>query len=298
MINYELLPYLQDKVDLNTLLSHYDNDYLKVGLLLKELEDYGFNIIKELDSTGNLYFSLGNDVINNYLDIILKSNFLKVLIISDMHIGNQNDGLNYIDKIYEYCKTNNINIIFNIGDIFAGVYSNYNDKLELLNKQLDLFNTKYPYCDNIINVLILGNHDYASYKSLGFNISKYLKFRPDFINLGFGLGKIKIGNSSILLEHDLLLTNQPQRDMSAKYIFRGHSHKFEIVGNQITVPALLNSNFYSNLTSFGFIEAKFTMDSKNEIESCSLKQFDIKDEFRLINNIELNNKNIKIKKKI
>lgn len=294
-----LLSKLENKIDLNTLITSFcDNDYKKAGLVIKELIDYGFNINKELDSKGNIIYSIGNDIVYKDLNINLDSDELKTLIISDMHIGNFNDGLTFIDRVYEYAKEKGINIIFNIGDLFRGVYPECTDKLSELKYEIDLFNDKYPFYNNIVNVVILGNHDYVTYKSFGFDIGKYISLRPDFINLGYGLGKVKIGNSSILLEHDLLFVPQPERDNYAKYIFRGHSHKFEIVGNQITVPALLDSNFYNNLTSLGFLEADFKLDSSNNIESCLLKQFDFKDNIREINKIELHNKNTKIKKKI
>ena len=271
--------------------------YKKAGELLKSHFDEGFNINSEVYDNGemNYYLAAG---INREHEIKVTGNEVRTLIISDLHIGQINDGSMYLSRIYNYAKGHNIHIIFMVGDLFQGVYPEDQNKYTILERQVNGFLNRYPFDSSIVNYMLLGNHDLITQQAIGFDYNKLINCRPDIINLGYGLGKIKLGNDLLAFSHDLVIVQQPERDYNVKYIFKGHSHKFEIVGNVITVPALLRSNFYDDITSVGFLEADFYLDEKQNINLCKLKHFDLGLDTKPINEIYVSDKNIKIKKKI
>ena len=272
-------------------------NYKRAGELIKSHIDEGFNINKEVYDNGDIIFYLDSGF-NNDFEIKTNNNEVKTLIISDLHIGQINDGAMYLNRIYNYARLHNIHIIFMVGDLFQGVYPEDQNKFNILSKQINGFYERYPFDCSIANYMLLGNHDLITNQGIGFNYSRLINKRPDVINLGYGLGKIKLGNDFLAFSHDLVIVKQPEKDFNAKYIFRGHSHKFEIVGNVVTVPALLKSNFYDDIISLGFLEADFYLNDKKNIESCLLKHISLDENTNLLNKIYVSDKNLKIKKKI
>ena len=296
-MNEELIKDLTEGIEVHDFKEKYCNgNYKEVGTTINKLIFSGLNIQKKVNSVGDIGFILAKDNVFTEQELLYDTDNVKVLIISDLHIGGIDDGLKYINDVYKYAKDNDIHIIFNIGDLFHGINVKYPDNgVQSFFNQLDRFKKEYPMYDDIVTFLILGNHDYSIFQTLGIDISKCINDRTDFINLGYGLGKIKLGNDLILLEHDLLLTEQPQREQNARFIFRGHSHKYESVSNQITVPALQDADFYTNLTSVGFCEAEFFM-NEGSVKYCNIKQFDFKDGIRFINQMNYAKKSQKVKK--
>ena len=296
-MNEELINDLTNGMEMIEFANKYCNgDCKALGKYVNDLENMGFNIKRKANTMGNIGFILDSDNKRKDFELLYDEDEFKVIIISDLHIGGAEDGLKYINDVYKYAKDNNIHVIFNIGDLFHGVnYKVKDNAASLFLNQLKKFNELYPFDKDVITFLILGNHDYVLFQSLGIDVSKCINDRTDFINLGYGLGKIRIGNDLLLLEHDLIFTEQPERDEHAKYIFRGHSHKYESVGNQITVPALQDAQFYANVTSVGFSEVTFKIEN-DSIKRCDVKQFDFKDGIRLINNFSYSKTSYKTKK--
>lgn len=53
----------------------------------------------------------------------LQENNLKLLVISDLHFGNELERIDLVNRAYNYCIKNNIHIILCTGDIVDGSYS-------------------------------------------------------------------------------------------------------------------------------------------------------------------------------
>lgn len=279
-------------------------NYKKAMELIKTYINEGFNICKKVTEDGDIIFTVttGYKLYNNEKvkteEIVTKSNEVKTLIISDLHIGQLNDGLLYISKVYAYAKAHNINIIFMAGDLFDGITVENSNKYKQLEGHISRFLNYYPYDPSIVNFMLFGNHDLITMKSMGFDYSKLIEQRLDIINLGYGLGRVKLGNDYLAFSHELLIEQQPDIENYAKYLFKGHSHKFEITGSTITVPALLDTNFYDNIISLGFLEADFMLDDNQKIKSCRLKHLSFDNDLELVNEVYVSDENIKIKKKI
>lgn len=284
-----------------------NGNHKRVGAKLKALESVGFIIGRSATDKGEIkYFTLPDSEQNNICtkdtecsrkSAILEntSNVVRALIVSDLHIGLPGDGLHNMEKIYEYAKANNIHVIISIGDFFEGLYQDKpEDVYDILNKQVDRFNKKYPFEKDIVNYILLGNHDYTLYSKCHIDISRLLLERPDVINLGYGIGKLRIGKTLIDLHHDLIYQPMTKSEQDYRLVFKGHSHKFEVSANSIIVPALLSDNFYSDIESVGFLDVDFILDEENYLTNCVIRHLDIYPDIKFQNEIYLS----KFKKKI
>ena len=291
-----LMEDLKNEISLKEIANKYCfNNEKRVGELIRNLQNMGVSINKKYDIEGNIYYKLNyNEEIK---DICIDGidDYFRFLIISDLHIGSNMDGIKYMDMVYEYAIKNDIHHIFILGDLFEGAKEN--SKYSLVEKQTKIFFENYPFKPNIINYVLFGNHDYSFFNYLSVDVSKIINSRPDMIYLGTGLGKIKICNDYLAFQHDLVITTPSIEIGEYKYLFAGHSHKFEIFNNKILVPALASSDFYSNIISTGFLDVDFTL-SNDIINQCSIKHLVFSNDVKLINNIYLNEMKAKIKKKI
>lgn len=291
-----LMSELSKGISLNTLANKYCNgNKLKVGELIKNNQNNGVIINKRVDSKGTIIYYLGNYAQQQEFIIDNTSDIVKALIISDIHIGRKGDGLIYMDKVYDYASKNDIHIIYVLGDLFDGTKNNA--RYSSLEVQTKLFLDKYPFSHDIVNYVLLGNHDYSFLHYMSVDVSKIIDVRPDVINLGYGIGKVKLGNDLLAFHHDLVFTAPQTEFKDYKILFAGHSHKFEIDDNKVIVPALARGDFYDNITSTGFLEANFILE-RNNIKQCILKHFDFIPDVRLINEVYMNEMKSKVKKKI
>lgn len=122
-------------------------------------------------------------------NINTNNNVYDVLLTSDWHIWNyhiENGTLiKELDKVYNYCTKNNINLVLNLGDLLHAVQhpeiKRYRDNLNVLDEMIE----KMPYDASISHAVLGGNHD-KYMLDIGFDPLKYLSDnREDFINLGY-----------------------------------------------------------------------------------------------------------------
>ena len=74
---------------------------------------------------------------------------MKFLLISDLHFGNELENLKLIDRAYNYCIKNGINIILCGGDFIDGSFSKGSQKITDLYDQIEYFIKNYPQDKNI-----------------------------------------------------------------------------------------------------------------------------------------------------
>lgn len=290
-----LMDDLKEGINIKEIAKKYCfNNEKRVGELIRNLENMGVVINKKTDINGNIYYNLRYNDINEEIGIDGIEDYFRFIIISDLHIGSNMDGIKYMDMVYDYAIKNDIHHIFVLGDLFEGAKEN--SKYSLIEKQTKIFFDKYPFKSDIINYVLLGNHDYSFLNYLSVDVSKIINSRPDIIYLGTGLGKIKIFDNYLAFQHDLVITTPSKEIGDYKLLFAGHSHKFEIYNNKILVPALATNNFYNNIISTGFLDVDLSFN--NNISQCSIKHLVFNDDVRLINNIYLNEMKTKVKKKI
>lgn len=174
-----------------------------------------------------------------------EENVLQLLVISDLHFGNKLDRLDLIDKAYNYCIKNSINIILCCGDLIDGSFTKGEQYITDLYKQLEYFIEKYPFDKNILTFAVGGNHDYSALTKSSLNIVELCNnYRHDVIIGGYSNTLVNLKNDKILMHHDIENMKLKNFFKEAKIIFQGHFHKFSFEMNNdkvyICVPTLSN----------------------------------------------------------
>lgn len=206
--------------------------YKQLYIRLKNIINNGYQLKPNYYYDGNIIYKLEKGILNNdnrYKIIIPKkeSNF-KFLVISDLHINNKKQNLEYINKVYEYALNNNIHTILNVGDLIEGTYTNEAYKEFDINDQINNVIKKYPYDKGIINYILYGNHDYHSLHVDGVDVARTIESaRYDMVSLGYGDCNINLKDDQISLNHKLVLIDNKIDDDKSKVTFVGHGHEMK-----------------------------------------------------------------------
>ena len=131
-----------------------------------------------------------------------------ILLISDLHISGIDEGvLSDYNKLLDYCVTNRIKIILNVGDFFCFKYPFKREMLKGLTgskRIVDKAISKLPSVPGIYQAILGGNHDKDAL-GYGFDAIKTLTdAREDFINLGYDHVTITF-NGQMSLLHSFML---------------------------------------------------------------------------------------------
>ena len=161
----ELFELLKQEVTLLDLANHFNLTPKQAYNRVQTLKNQGYNIYRKDFSTGDIQFSIINPLVGdtneNILYTLPNTNFLRVIVLSDAHIGNSLQRLDVLDEVYNYCIKNNIHTIFNCGDLLNGLLEkSWGIVIKKdYEKQINMFLKSYPFDPSIINFSILGNHD-------------------------------------------------------------------------------------------------------------------------------------------
>jgi len=219
---------------------------------LSMLRSNGYLIDKKYYYNGEIRYSLHNPFNSSQSNfkIITDENTSKIRVVltSDTHLGHINDELQCINNMTEYCINNDIHIVLNLGDFFEGMYKSREKQAKFLRpeEQISYALRNYPYDKNILNFVLLGNHDTTFFTNYGIDIKTILEERRhDIIPVDYGYGEINIGGAQFRLQHPLSSEIAPKIPNTIKktIILKGHSHKFKITSDNrnhmvINVPSL------------------------------------------------------------
>lgn len=217
------------------------------------------------------------------------SNKFSAMLISDLHFGNKLESMDYLNKIYEYCKNYGINIIINGGDLVDGSFSKGDQAIDEPEKQLEYVIKNHPYDEDVLNLICLGNHDFSLYKS-GIDIKKAIEnSRSDLIPLGYGLGIINVEGDQFFVRHQIPEYNfEP---ISGKLVLEGHKHKMAFTdegsGFLVNIPTLSDLTLGKHEMP-GLIRMDLFFDSDGHINSGRFEQFIINDKMITVNETLLN----------
>ena len=270
----------------------------KVGVILRMLENDGYVIHRFINGDGVIHYYFTKNLDQKPFTIMPTSQTTRALAIADLHVGVLNDGMHVIDDVINYALKNDIHLVFVLGDIFEGLVYRRPLICENLEEQINRLFKKWPYNSNMVFMMLYGNHDLSIMESQHFDIRKRLAVRPDFIDLGYGVGKVQLGKDLIWLQHDLVFVKQPEIIRDARIILKGHSHLFDIHDNIIGVPALLNSRFHDDVISTGFLDITFIQDSDGYTDELVVRHLPLLKGFNVASEIVVPVKTPKIKKKI
>lgn len=240
-----------------------------------------------------------NENVNKTIITDNQENNMKFLLISDLHFGNEFENLGLIDRAYNYCIKNGINIILCGGDFIDGSFSKSSQKITDLYDQIEYFIKNYPQDKNILTFVVAGDHDFSTLKRASLDIIEICNNRRhDIIIGGYNNAEINIKNDKIHLFHNIL--GGRMHSAQAPIILCGHLHKYMTQQKNnslyITLPTLSNIN--QQMPSALELDVSF---SKGYISSAVIKHlyFGTQDfvlsesEFNLLNERNSNNNEIK-----
>ena len=213
----------------------------------------GYDFKKKYYYNGDITYKLIKGITEEEIGKTLltsKKNTLKIIMFSDLHIGNINERPDLLYAVYEKCIKDDIHIIINAGDLIDGpkTCGNYHDKKILdIEKQVERMLKNYPFDKNIINFICLGNHDYASLKESGLDLDKILdNKRHDLVSLGYGFGCLNVKNDQIIVRHPTEINKID--NLNKKLIIVGHSHRARNVispdNTMLYLPSLSDMKYH------------------------------------------------------
>ncbi len=251
-----LFELIKQKLTINEICEQLQLSRKQIYYILRMMEDKGFEFNRQYYDNGDIIYTpktiITQNNQKNYVDIITKnSNTLRAVAISDLHIGNKKQRLDAIDKIYDYCVKEGIHIIFICGDLIDGTYGKGDKLIKNPEQQIEFVLNKYPYDHSILNIAVLGDHDYSVAESASQNLAVALKnYRHDIIPIGFGLGEININKGKIVLMHKFGYKYQKEFDKMVSIknlhndlILQGHYHspfRIQYINTNyfVTIPTL------------------------------------------------------------
>ncbi len=262
-----LLQLIKDGKSNNELCERLNISHQELYNLLLDLKNKGYMISRKYYSNGLIKYSsekntqLLNSQKNIEKTIITDTNEdnVKFLVISDLHFGNELERLDLIDRAYNYCINNNINIIICCGDIIDGTYSQGKQKITNVYEQIEYFIKNYPYDKNILTFGVAGDHDISALYNSSLNLIETCNnYRHDIIIGGFNNTLINLKNDKVLLFHHIEYGNLKVSE--APVILHGHSHKYstKVKDNKLNImvpslsdiihpmPTALELNIYFN----------------------------------------------------
>ncbi len=179
-----------------------------------ELKDYEvIGIVELLKQDGELIDYVNGEIIklkkpiksNETYEIPNNMEHIKLLLISDTHLGSKYDRLDILRYLYAKAEDNKVNYVLHSGDLTEGLSGRPQQLYELKENsytgQRDYVIDKYPKSD-IPTYLISGNHDLWWIKQCGSDILKDICMQRENLHyLGSDCEDLKIGKLKIRLYH-------------------------------------------------------------------------------------------------
>ena len=244
----------------------------QLWIRLKQIISGGYQIQSRYYSDSSIKYSIKRNLdeeINTGTRLCVPSGSkeLRVIAISDTHIGNKGSDIDLIKRVYEYAAKNDINIIFNCGDLIEGDYTTDRKSIENVEDQVSYLIKNYPYDKNILNFAIVGNHDLHSLYCSGFNVIKRINTgRQDIIPTGYVIGNINIKGDLIVLKHELESVSLPEIRNEANIVLVGHGHMMKTKLYEklfVCIPSLSHVSPDKTRENVpGFVDIKFSFDKK------------------------------------
>lgn len=261
-----ILGMIKEGIPLNEIERSLNLSVSELSQELKSIREYGYNLKGYYYSDGNIILkpnkSLETQCPSSFR-LNVKGKVLKVIFISDLHIGSIFDNPEYLKIVYDYAKEHDIHIVINCGDIIDNVYPDNIQQLRsnTVHKQLLRLLRVYPRLNDIITLNLYGNHDYKSILDEGFDPARFIaNHRYDLVSLGYGQSVINVKDDKIGVIHNL--NRRREQLLQSSVTYKGHSHKSKNSFKDekiIYVPTLSDSstNNYEFKPLTCFLESEF-----------------------------------------
>ena len=286
-INAEIVKKIKEEKTLKEIAKSLNVSMNDVHKIIMQFKNEGLILKKIIYDNGNIRYLIRKWPQRESCMTSVKlcdSSTFSAMLISDLHFGNSLESIEYLDEIYDYCKSYGINIIINGGDLIDVTFNKVIQLIDDPEKQLDYVIKNYPYDKNILNLICLGNHDFSLYKS-GIDMKKALEVsRYDLIPFGFGLGILNFGNDQIFIRHNINEYNfEP---ICGKLVLEGHKHKMAFTnidsGFLVNIPTLSNLTLGKHELP-GAVRMDLFFDHNGYINSGHFEQFVLADKFTTVN---------------
>ena len=279
-LTFTLIELLKSNISTKEICDILKIDEITLYKLLLEIKNKGVSFLRKYNVSGDISYQKiktikeikesSNRKNTKTIYIPKNTNTIKTLAISDLHIGNEAERLDLLDRAFNYCIKNNIHIIFCGGDLIDGAYSSGNQKITNIYKQTEYFIANYPHDKSIITFAVGGDHDYSALYRYGIDIAEMCNnYRHDIVIGGFNNTIINMKKDKIQLYHYLkagMLLN-----VNPSLIFHGHFHNFQLNMQQDRLNIVLPS--LSDITDTYPQALEVTLNFKDEfIESTDIKQ--------------------------
>lgn len=262
------------------------------------LQNKGFYYKRKYYSNGAIVYEpitsikkINEFYISNESSIITDPNELelKVLLISDLHYGNEFERNDLVDRAFNYCIKNDIHIIFLCGDMIDGTFSCVEQDISNVYEQIEHFVKDYPFDKNILTFSVGGNHDENGLRKSGQNIIEILRnYRHDIIISSYNNFFIDIKNDQIQLFH--IAHKSKLIKSKSSIVLYGHCHKYSCEQEKskilhIYVPSLSDLNFNQPMPTAIQMTLQF---DKGYIYDTYLNQIYFGNEDYILNEIKFN----------
>ena len=177
----------------------------------------------------------------------------KILIVSDTHIGSKFENMDYIREAYKYAQEHDIHTVLHGGDLIQSTVKNV--KREYIDEQAQIEHVieDYPYSDTIQTLILLGNHDYLTFRK----DPKYLemlKARKDFNIMGYRRIYLTWLKSLISVYHTVKKFPFIMPALETDLTLRGHSHHLTYNKEDgLNIPSLSNDMLQNKDARPGFL---------------------------------------------
>lgn len=166
-----------------------------------KLQLRGFNISSWEEGEHQMFrnepkIPVGDEV----FDIMTSSRELKIALISDTHIGSNQNAIDELADFYEYAASQGVTEFYHAGDLTDGWYKHreasiFDQHAVGFQRQLDYVYNHYPFIEGCTTYFITGNHDATHTMNGGANIGEVVgKIRSDMVYLGHNFAKIWLTN--------------------------------------------------------------------------------------------------------
>ena len=207
----KVLRELKTEKELNALLSRLQISQEELNSVLGYLETLGYEFNMRIEGDRVL---IKENQEKRSLPIKLPTkeelNVIHLAIVSDTHMGSNDEQLTLLEKFYDEVVARGITEVYHVGDITDGNYiafrqsQLYSAYRKGTSDYLYHIVDHYPRRDGVVTKVIAGNHDATFMNNGGFDFLRTVAdLRDDIINLGPDQAVVYLANGHIpmLLKH-------------------------------------------------------------------------------------------------
>jgi hypothetical protein len=208
---------LRDKPrKLDWLCNKYNRSPKHITTVLEQMTEEGYAVIR---TKGHSSILTGTRPQVEFPDVSIadmQGDIVRFAVYSDPHNGGRHAQTNNLNKFMKHCHDNEgIQLFFNPGDTFAGIYGYKGQEYDLMpectplsrplahyatNRQVEVAEHNIPQWDDTIQYMLGGNHDWWHVKNTGIDaLRKLCDRRSDMVYLGYDACDVPLTDKTTLV---------------------------------------------------------------------------------------------------